>query len=38
MTFPQIVGTLMQVGFESYCIDYRRAKAIYYAWTAIALS
>jgi uncharacterized protein YbcV (DUF1398 family) len=30
MTFPQIVGTLMQDGFESYCIDYRRSKAIYY--------
>ena len=30
MTFPQIVGTLMQEGFESYSIDYRRAKAIYY--------
>jgi hypothetical protein len=25
MTFPQIVGTLMQEGFESYSIDYRRA-------------
>jgi uncharacterized protein YbcV (DUF1398 family) len=30
MTFPQIVGRLMQEGFESYSIDYRRAKAIYY--------
>ncbi len=30
MTFPQIVGTLMQEGFESYSVDYRRAKAIYY--------
>jgi uncharacterized protein YbcV (DUF1398 family) len=30
MTFPQIVGSLMQEGFESYSIDYRRAKAIYY--------
>lgn len=30
MTFPQIVGLLMQEGFESYCIDYRRSKAIYY--------
>jgi uncharacterized protein YbcV (DUF1398 family) len=30
MTFPQIVGTLIQEGFESYSIDYRRAKAIYY--------
>ena len=30
MTFPQIVGALMQEGFESYSIDFRRAKAIYY--------
>ncbi len=30
MTFPQIVGTLIQERFESYCIDFRRAKAIYY--------
>ena len=30
MTFPQIVGTLIKEGFESYSIDYRRAKAIYY--------
>jgi uncharacterized protein YbcV (DUF1398 family) len=30
MTFPQIVSTLMQEGFESYSIDYRRAKAVYY--------
>jgi len=30
MTFPQIVGKLMEEGFESYSIDYRRAKAIYY--------
>jgi uncharacterized protein YbcV (DUF1398 family) len=30
MTFPNIVGTLMQEGFESYAIDYRRSKAIYY--------
>lgn len=30
MNFPQIVDTLMQAGFESYSIDYRRAKAIYY--------
>lgn len=28
MTFPQIVGKLMDAGFESYCVDYRRAKAI----------
>jgi uncharacterized protein YbcV (DUF1398 family) len=30
MTFPQIVGTLMQEGFESYAIDFRRATATYY--------
>jgi uncharacterized protein YbcV (DUF1398 family) len=30
MTFPQIVATLLQEGFESYVIDYRRASATYY--------
>ncbi len=30
MTFPQIVGTLMDAGFESYAIDFRRAIATYY--------
>jgi uncharacterized protein YbcV (DUF1398 family) len=30
MTFPQIVGTLMEAGFEGYAIDYRRATATYY--------
>ena len=30
MTFPQIVGTLMQEGFESYAIDFRRSSATYY--------
>ncbi|QGM46240.1 DUF1398 domain-containing protein [Methylocystis heyeri] len=30
MTFPQIVGALMQAGFESYAIDFRRATATYY--------
>ena len=30
MSFPQIVATLMQAGFESYLIDFRRAAAIYY--------
>ena len=30
MTFPQIVGTLMQEGFESYAIDFRRAVATNY--------
>lgn len=30
MTFPQIVGTLIESGFESYMVDFRRAIAIYY--------
>ena len=30
MTFPQIVATLLEGGFESYAIDFRRANAIYY--------
>jgi uncharacterized protein YbcV (DUF1398 family) len=30
MTFPQIVATLMQGGFESYGVDYRQASATYY--------
>lgn len=30
MNFPQIVGTLMEAGFEGYAIDYRRATATYY--------
>ena len=30
MSFPQIVGTLMEAGIESYRIDFRRAVAIYY--------
>jgi uncharacterized protein YbcV (DUF1398 family) len=30
MTFPQIVGRLMQAGFESYAMDFRRADATYY--------
>jgi uncharacterized protein YbcV (DUF1398 family) len=30
MTFPQIVGTLMREGFESYAIDFRRGAATYY--------
>jgi hypothetical protein len=35
MTFPEIVRTLIQAGFESYAIDYRRCRAIYYLsrWT-----
>ncbi len=31
MTFPQVVGRLMQEGFESYAVDFRRAIATYYA-------
>lgn len=30
MAFSQIVGTLMEAGFESYAIDFRRATATYY--------
>jgi uncharacterized protein YbcV (DUF1398 family) len=30
MNFPDIVGTLIAAGFESYAIDYRRATATYY--------
>jgi uncharacterized protein YbcV (DUF1398 family) len=30
MTFPQIVEALMEAGFESYGIDFRRATATYY--------
>ena len=30
MTFPEIVGALMQAGFESYEVDYRRGTATYF--------
>lgn len=30
MTFPEIVRTLIEAGFESYAIDYRRGRATYY--------
>ena len=30
MTFPEIVETLINKGFESYAIDFRRASATYY--------
>ncbi len=30
MTFPEIVGALMNGGFESYAVDLRRATATYY--------
>jgi uncharacterized protein YbcV (DUF1398 family) len=30
MSFPEIVGTLVAAGFESYAIDFRRAAATYY--------
>lgn len=30
MTFPQIIGALIDAGFESYVIDFRRSVAIYY--------
>jgi uncharacterized protein YbcV (DUF1398 family) len=30
LPFPQIVGTLIEAGFESYLVDYRRGLATYY--------
>ncbi|MBZ9649788.1 hypothetical protein K9B33_19810 [Sphingobium sp. 3R8] len=30
MTFPEIVAKLIEAGFESYAIDFRRSTAIYY--------
>jgi uncharacterized protein YbcV (DUF1398 family) len=30
MAFPEIVGALLKAGFESYTVDFRRGKAIYY--------
>lgn len=30
MTFPEIIGALMDGGFEGYTVDYRRATATYY--------
>lgn len=30
MNFPEIVGTLIEAGFEGYAIDYRQATATYY--------
>lgn len=30
MSFPEIVGALMAAGFESYCVDFRRATATYF--------
>jgi len=30
LTFPQFVSSLMEAGFESYAIDFRRAVATYY--------
>lgn len=30
MAFPEIVGTLMEAGFESYAVDFRRATTTYY--------
>lgn len=30
MTFPQIVAALMDAGFESYAVDFRRATTTYY--------
>lgn len=30
MSFPEIVGALMEAGFEGYGVDFRRADATYY--------
>lgn len=30
ISFPDIVGTLIAAGFESYAVDFRRGTAIYY--------
>lgn len=30
LDFPEIVGQLIAAGFESYSVDYRRARSIYY--------
>ena len=30
MTFPQIVGALIEAGFDGYTVDLRRASATYY--------
>ena len=30
MTFPQIVGALIEAGFDGYAVDLRRATAAYY--------
>jgi uncharacterized protein YbcV (DUF1398 family) len=30
MTFPEIIGTLSQAGFEGYAVDFRCASATYY--------
>jgi uncharacterized protein YbcV (DUF1398 family) len=31
MTFPQIVSTLMEAGFEGYSVDFRRGMVTYYS-------
>ncbi len=37
MTFPQIVGALMNAGFESYLVDLRRGTKTYYLSTGDAV-
>jgi uncharacterized protein YbcV (DUF1398 family) len=41
MSFPQIVGTLMQAGFEGYAVDFQRGEAVYYLpdgrWLALQI-
>ena len=31
MTFPQVVGRLLELGIESYCVDFAAGRKTYYA-------
>ena len=31
MTFPQVVGKLLEIGVESYCVDFAAGRKTYYA-------
>ncbi|WP_428248715.1 DUF1398 domain-containing protein [Ferrovibrio sp.] len=37
MSFPEIIGALMQAGFDGYAVDFRRGQATYYPPDAPAL-
>jgi uncharacterized protein YbcV (DUF1398 family) len=37
MTFPQVVSTLMGVGFEGYLVDFRRGRLAYYSQSGEAV-